>query len=829
MGYRSRKAEEELKNTIGLVFDNRLRVFKLNRLIIKDKEAADETRKELLGKIHGKCKALKKSGEAVEYVVFEDLIRYVFHYAKKIGSVSVPVVLARGVLKGQHGLVLDHDLKETYYVSRVTSDKRLTPNEFMDSLKAELRLHIEQMRKLYPFGNISFLPDKVMDFLRRARFNPSKIKKMPFAKVQFDLHNPVLHMDGEVKFEEDFLVKVQSESSHFLDEKKKAHDLAKKPKQEKVVKKKKSLVNKEIIGAYELRFDKDLFEVNVLIKNLKPFIEQKNVSDLITKIKEKGKELVDNGEGGNYRMQPREILEQIEEAIGRNDIEVQILGLKGEENEEGVIKLSLSTDKMVLYLTDLVQAKGSIPKIGFENVLAQLTEMSIVEGLPQAEVNVKAAFEMVNNGQKLPPDYIVCRGVKPVHGEDASLDHIYKKAKNKMVKREDGTVDMRARQHSNLVRKGHAFLRVIEATKGVPGTNLLGETIPANDGKQVEVQAGEGVIFSADRNMFISRFDGIPVIEGGTVTINQAYVVEGDLNFKTGDINFDGNLVVTGNVDSGATAEASGDVQVNGFVQNGTVLAGGRVIVDNGIVTGKTGRIRAGMGVQAGFIENSTVRTPGDIVVMESVINSHLQCGGIARCEEGKGIVRGGIIECRALECENLGIHDGNTTEIHAGIDFSYESELKDITAMLEDLENNYGEIRKEIKTVKYDKSIKIGSQDKEEKLEELKRKQEAVEAQLNVMKAKLDTAKENKPVLQPGYVKVNGELSNNVIMKINTKPVPVAKALIGVVFKYKENVKKVEMISVDESTQMDIAAPAGEGEGAEGAAEAPAEGESGE
>ena len=86
----------------------------------------------------------------------------------------------------------------------------------------------------------------------------------------------------------------------------------------------------------------------------------------------------------------------------------------------------------------------------------------------------------------------------------------------------------------------------------------------------------------------------IPVIE-----------VNGDVDLSTGNIEFVGNVIVRGSVQTGFFVKAGGDVEITGTVSGG-IVEGKDVVIRMGIIGMQNGYVSAVQDLQAKFIQNAT-------------------------------------------------------------------------------------------------------------------------------------------------------------------------------------------------------------------------------
>ena len=65
--------------------------------------------------------------------------------------------------------------------------------------------------------------------------------------------------------------------------------------------------------------------------------------------------------------------------------------------------------------------------------------------------------------------------------------------------------------------------------------------------------------------------------------VSNQYEVPADVGASTGDIDYDGSVVVKGNVLTGYTIKATGDIIVNGVVEGAKLVTAGKIVLKRGI------------------------------------------------------------------------------------------------------------------------------------------------------------------------------------------------------------------------------------------------------
>lgn len=141
-----------------------------------------------------------------------------------------------------------------------------------------------------------------------------------------------------------------------------------------------------------------------------------------------------------------------------------------------------------------------------------------------------------------------------------------------------------------VVKKDSNIAHYIPNTKGEDGFSVTGEILKAEDGKELKITVSENVV-RRDNNFYTIidglleyNFDGENVV----IKVSNVYVVNGNVDFKTGNIEFPGSIIVSGEIMSGFSVVSGENVIAK--VISGDVKANGNIIVKEGIIGSSIGK-----------------------------------------------------------------------------------------------------------------------------------------------------------------------------------------------------------------------------------------------
>ncbi len=268
----------------------------------------------------------------------------------------------------------------------------------------------------------------------------------------------------------------------------------------------------------------------------------------------------------------------------------------------------------------------------------------------------------------------VARGTPPEPGADAKLTHHYETHQQVGKVLAGGNIDYRERGEIPHVKKGDLLIEKTPLKPSQPGLDIFGHSISVPPTADVKLRSGAGTMVSEDGLQLIALIDGQPKMTfGGRLSVLSELKIDGDVDLKTGHINFEGHIVVTGCVQSG--------FRVRGHSLTAKEITGAQVRV-TGDVTVTGGIIGADINCQANiearYIKNSRVSAFGDIRVSKEITDSTIETSGACRVETGK-IITSTLSAKQGIHCKEMGTDVSSPCRLAVGVDAHIERELQGI------------------------------------------------------------------------------------------------------------------------------------------------------
>lgn len=286
----------------------------------------------------------------------------------------------------------------------------------------------------------------------------------------------------------------------------------------------------------------------------------------------------------------------------------------------------------------------------------------------KAGVDEKAVEEFLDNREYC-TTYTLARGIEPIQGKDAEITyHFNTEVSLKPTINEDGTVDFHNLNNIARVNAGDVLATLTKEDLGHPGINVCGEIIKPREVKHKKLKYGRNIRITEDKLQIITEVAGHASLVEDKVFVSNIYEVE-NVDASTGDINYDGNVLVKGNVRSGYTIIAKGNIEVNGVIEGAVLRADGDILLKRGIQGMGKADVECEGNLVAKFIENARV-VAGGFIQTDSIMHSKVSAKGEIEISGKKGFVTGGVVRSSKMICaKNIGSPMGTDTVLEVGVD----------------------------------------------------------------------------------------------------------------------------------------------------------------
>ena len=337
------------------------------------------------------------------------------------------------------------------------------------------------------------------------------------------------------------------------------------------------------------------------------------------------------------------------------------------------IAVVIADDKLHAYL--VLRKLGDRPAVTRQELEQILSDHHVCHGVQWDVVERIAHDPSAFVGDPV----LVAKGDPPVHGVDGSIRMLVEESESvRPSETESGAVDFREVRRLSNVRKGQKIAERIPAQPGVDGKSVTGAVLPAKRPKEAVFKLGKNVVLDPDRLSLYAAIDGLVVrTEGDKINVFPVYEVNGDVDYRVGNIDFVGNVVIRGNVRDGFRVRADGDIRVIGGVEGAELFAGGSIEITAGIFGHQKGLVKAGKNVKCSFILDANVEAGENVIVSQSIMHSQVRAGIGVFCEGNKGLIVGGTIQAgERVRARTVGNAMSTPTSLEVGVRPELRNEL---------------------------------------------------------------------------------------------------------------------------------------------------------
>jgi len=285
-------------------------------------------------------------------------------------------------------------------------------------------------------------------------------------------------------------------------------------------------------------------------------------------------------------------------------------------------------------------------------------------------------------------DIPVAAGTMPVEGTDAYLTYQIEIGPITGLQLKDGSIDYRERRTMVGVKEGEVIATKVPAVPGTPGKNVLGESIEPKSGKDIRILTlGDAQFFEESLEVRATKDGILSIVKDNSIKVSSKEKIDGDVDFNVGNIDAQGCLTIGGSVQPGFKVKSGGDLKIAGSIMSTQVDCEANCVVEGGI-TGKGSQLITGGDADIKFIEQSTLKADGLVVIRSQSYFSHVSSKSDIRCNPSSIVMGGSLIAAGNLSLGTVGSETSDAATIGAGIDPERLEQYQQLQQSLTDQQN---------------------------------------------------------------------------------------------------------------------------------------------
>ena len=338
---------------------------------------------------------------------------------------------------------------------------------------------------------------------------------------------------------------------------------------------------------------------------------------------------------------------------------------------------------------------------------ANISTQMLVGLLRQHNVEVDKAVEQrvekiikAYQADRTPREVIVAKATPAVHGENGvfawatGFDPTATPTTAKKVDDPDDAVDFYNTGSHITVSTGTQVATTRGPTDGTDGRDVVGGVIKARPGKPVDIKIDSSLRVD-EKGSVIAEINGLLQFQHNEVKVNPVLEVAKCVDFSTGNIDFDGSVIIRQGVRDRFVVKATGDIIIHGLIEAATIVCGGKLECKRGMAAKDRGEISVEGDVDIGFLNNVRGQIKGNLLARREIINCELVIGKNLRCERG-AIIGGTTSVTGSLQGMTLGAESETDTLFVLG-------SVPLLTARLNQLKKECPEWQEQIERFRYE------------------------------------------------------------------------------------------------------------------------------
>ncbi len=306
--------------------------------------------------------------------------------------------------------------------------------------------------------------------------------------------------------------------------------------------------------------------------------------------------------------------------------------------KDNTVEIKISEDRKKAWLIAEEGARFNISDLEIE-----LKRAGVVEGINPLRLEKAAQATSLTRAEP------IAECIPPLPGKDAEIKHMVSDEVKPII-RENGSFDFRELNLVKNITQGQPLAEKIPPKIGPPGFLVTGEEIPAIMGNDLALTdfAGPGTAVSErDENIIVAAIDGVYSRDDrGKVSVKGIFTIEGDIDYNTGNIHSDTDVVISGDINSSFSVYCGGNLFVGGLVDDAEITVKEDLSVNSGITKGEA-PIEVRGELSAMYIYSRSSLKAGSFKIREVVSFSCLASEGDVTAQHivgGEIVAKGNII-----------------------------------------------------------------------------------------------------------------------------------------------------------------------------------------
>ena len=356
-------------------------------------------------------------------------------------------------------------------------------------------------------------------------------------------------------------------------------------------------------------------------------------------------------------------------------------------------KVQVSSDGLEATMTfKIPDGKNEVPKFTAAQLLGFLSNANVSFGIDQEMLARLADSPIYGRPIK------VAAGTPQQQGTPGYYEYLFDTNFNrKPTIRPDGTADYMSIKTIETVQEGDVIATYHPAVQGSRGMSVRGQILEPKPVRDLPPLIGRGFDRSSDNLTYTAKIDGKIEVNQGKILVSPVHEVQGDVGIETGNIKFNGDVIVHGGVHDGAVIDAAGNVIIHGLIEDCDIRAGKDLFLLSGVKGNEKTVIDCKGSITAQFVEYAIITCSGNITA-DYFFKSKISCDGHIELNGNNASIIGGYVSAvQGVEVNDIGNSFGTITNVSVGVDVERAAEYEMLAKKIMALTANVQKIKKGI------------------------------------------------------------------------------------------------------------------------------------
>lgn len=219
---------------------------------------------------------------------------------------------------------------------------------------------------------------------------------------------------------------------------------------------------------------------------------------------------------------------------------------------------------------------GELPPLySKEEIRQALSEKGIKFGIIESAITKISEELNIDN-------LLIAKGLEAIDDEDDKLKVNFEKTNRNVQADSDEKVDYRNMYSLAHVKEGDVLAEIVIGKEGIDGKNIFDMDIKRKIKKEITLRADNGC--KVEGNKVIAITEGCPSVKGGVFNVNEVLNISTDVDIKSGNIDFSGDVIISKSVKEGMEVKAGNSVLVQKNVETATIKAQGEITIQGSAI-----------------------------------------------------------------------------------------------------------------------------------------------------------------------------------------------------------------------------------------------------